>query len=135
MTVGVLIVTHNKIGNALLDAAKDMLGICPLATEVLTVPQDCEPEQIAREAIARIQALDSSDGVLVLADIFGATPCNIALRLQNLERVSIVTGVNLPMLIRVLNYPQLDLRQLVNKAVSGGKDGIMPVNQVELDDD
>jgi PTS system ascorbate-specific IIA component len=77
--------------------------------------------QRAKKALA---ALDTGDGVLVLTDLFGSTPSNIAARLLDSSRTRVVTGINLPMLIRVLNYPQLDLASLAAKAVSGGLDGV-----------
>ncbi|CAK0770012.1 hypothetical protein CCP3SC15_4060003 [Gammaproteobacteria bacterium] len=69
-------------------------------------------------------SLDQGDGVLVLTDMYGSTPSNIACRLDS-EKVRIVAGVNLPMLIRVLNYSYLSLEDLTNKAISGGRDGII----------
>ena len=64
--------------------------------------------------------------MLVLTDMYGSTPSNIAVGLQREGRVDVVAGVNLPMLVRVLNYPFLDLATLAAKALSGGRDGIMP---------
>lgn len=65
------------------------------------------------------------DGVLVLTDIYGSTPGNIANRLFDAHGVAVIAGINVPMLIRVLNYPDLSLEELVNKAVTGGHDGII----------
>ncbi|MEO7558529.1 MAG: PTS fructose transporter subunit IIA [Gammaproteobacteria bacterium] len=125
MTIGLLIVTHNNIGNDLVDTATAMLGVCPLATEILAVSQNCDPEMLRRKAKQLITALDQGNGVLVLTDIYGSTPSNIAGSLMEAGRVEVVSGINLPMLIRVLNYPRLSLGELTEKAVSGGKDGIL----------
>ncbi|VAX05497.1 PTS system, mannose/fructose/sorbose family, IIA component [hydrothermal vent metagenome] len=125
MSIGLLLVTHNNMGTELLATATTMLGNCPLQTNTLTVPFDCDLEQAHTSARHHIQQLDQGDGVLVLTDIFGSTPSNIVCAMQGGERVIIVTGLNLPMLIRVLNYPKLDLPTLAEKAESGGHTGII----------
>lgn len=126
MTIGLLIITHNQIGADLVDTATSMLGVCPLATEVLSVSQTCaDPEVLLRKARQHIDGLDRGNGVLVLTDIYGSTPSNIAHHLIEEGRVKVVSGINMPMLIRVLNYPRLSLTELTDKALSGGKDGIL----------
>ena len=128
MNVGLLLITHDNIGAVLLRTAIDVLGICPLSTNTLATPSDCNPECILEDARQAAQELDSGDGVLVLTDLYGATPSNIACRLHRSHEMRVVSGVNLPMLIRVLNYPDLDLEELQHKAVSGGRDGILTCN-------
>ncbi|MEA3242402.1 MAG: PTS mannose transporter subunit IIA [Pseudomonadota bacterium] len=128
MNVGILLITHDNIGAVLLRTAIDVLGICPLPTSTLATPSDCNPERILEDARQAAQELDSGDGVLVLTDLYGATPSNIACRLHRSHELRVVSGVNLPMLIRVLNYPDLDLEELQHKAVSGGHDGILTCN-------
>ena len=83
-------------------------------------------EALAEHARKAAALLDHGAGVLVLTDMYGATPSNIALRLAG-AKVRIVTGLNLPMLMRVLNYSQLGLDQLAEKAVSGGREGVFLV--------
>ena len=125
MTVGILLITHNNVGAVLLQTAISVLGVCPLSTSTIDAPPDCEPDEIYSDARRAADRLDQGDGVLVLTDLYGATPCNIACRLRNEYRVKVVTGVNLPMLIRILNYPGLNLIELTDKALSGGRDGIL----------
>jgi PTS system ascorbate-specific IIA component len=126
MTVGLLLVTHNQIGADLLAAATTMLGMCPLATEVLPVAQNSEPRALLARARQLVEALDQGEGVLVLTDIYGSTPSNIACSLlDGAHRVQAVAGLNLPMLIRALNYPRLSLDEIAGKALSGGKDGVL----------
>ncbi len=125
MTVGLLIVTHNRIGSELLDTATNMLGICPLATLVLPVTPDTDPDRTCAAARRMVRDLDQGEGVLILTDVYGSTPSNIASRLREHERVRVVAGVNLPMLIRILNYPRLELDELAEKALSGGRDGVL----------
>lgn len=125
MSVGLLLITHNELGSALMETATKMLGHCPLIVETLAVMLDSEPDLLQQQASDMLRDLDQGDGVLVLSDMYGSTPCNIACRLKRLERINVVTGINLPMLVRVLNYPHLDLSQLTAKALSGGCDGII----------
>jgi PTS system ascorbate-specific IIA component len=128
VNVGILLITHDNIGAVLLRTAIEVLGICPLSTSTLAAPSDCDPESILADARQAAQALDSGDGVLVLTDLYGATPSNIACQLHRFHELRVVSGLNLPMLIRVLNYPDLDLEELQHKAVSGGRDGILTCN-------
>jgi PTS system ascorbate-specific IIA component len=72
-----------------------------------------------------IKTMDKGDGVLILTDMFGSTPSNIAHRLSQAGKVMVVTGLNLPMMIKVMNYPNLNLQQLVDLAVEGGKSGVL----------
>jgi PTS system ascorbate-specific IIA component len=125
VNVGILLITHANIGAVLLRTAVDVLGISPLSTGTLAAPPECDPERVLEDARQATQELDSGDGVLVLTDLYGATPSNIACRLRRIHRLRVVSGLNLPMLIRVLNYPDLDLEELQHKAVSGGRDGIL----------
>jgi PTS system ascorbate-specific IIA component len=124
MSVGVLIISHDGIGPALLGTATLMLNDCPLQTKLLTVSRDCDPDQLTEDAVEQIEALDTGEGVLVLTDLYGSTPCNIARKLTSQRHVHVVSGLNLSMLIRVFNYPKLTLEEISEKAVSGGKDGI-----------
>lgn len=124
--VGLLIITHNNVGDALFDAATSVLGKCPLPHKTLPVSQNCDPEERFQTAQSYLEALNQKDGVLVLTDMYGSTPSNIATKLSS-DNVTIITGINLPMLVRVMNYPQLPLDKLVNKAVSAGQTGVIIV--------
>ena len=119
-----LLITHGQVGRALVDTAASTLGFCPLDTAVLSIAPDSDPDLVDKKARYLAQQLDDGEGVLVLTDIYGSTPANIACRLLQQHRVGVVTGVNLPMLIRLFNYPGLSLEELASKAVSGGQDGI-----------
>jgi len=131
VSVGVLLITHGDIGAVLLRSALDILGVSPLPIGALAAPSGCEPEQVLQQARRAAEQLDAGDGVLVLTDMYGATPSNIACRLAGFQRVQVVSGVNLPMLIRVLNYPELDLEALAHKAASGGRDGVLSCSPAE----
>lgn len=126
--VNIIMITHEEIGAALLHTVSTALGEIPLPTTVITVSYSADPDKLVNKLKKLMEIMDSSNGFLVLTDLFGSTPCNIAAHLQNLgykERVRIVTGLNLPMLIRVMNYATLTLSELAEKAVSGGRDGIV----------
>ena len=101
------------------------LSACPLATEVLDVPLDSDPGQLTRQAENLLRKLDTGDGVLILTDLCGSTPSNIACRLSRHGQVMVVAGLSLPMLMRVLNYPELSLAEMADRAVDGGRQGVM----------
>ena len=125
MSVGVLIITHSGIGPSILGTTNLMMNECPLPVKILTTSRDTTPDELVGSAMELARELDSGEGVLVLTDLIGSTPNNIARRLHEAVRVRIVTGLNLSMLVRVLNYPSLGLEDLAIKAYSGGRDGII----------
>lgn len=125
MSVGLLLISHNGIASNLLETARNMLGTTPLATRVLDVPFDAPVDRVQMQAQEYIRNLDKGHGVLILTDLYGSTPCNIGKNLLVSSGFKLVSGLNLPMLVRILNYPQLSLDDMAEKAVSGGKDGII----------
>jgi mannose PTS system EIIA component len=128
MSVGLLIITHNGIGKALLETATTMLAGCPLRAEALAIGPDAERDLLQGQALAIAERLDEGDGLLVLTDLFGSTPANIATALKERAGCYVLTGVNLPMLVRVLNYAGLPVAEIATKALSGGKDGVLLCN-------
>jgi PTS system ascorbate-specific IIA component len=126
MSVAVLLLTHDKIGQAMLDTASKIIGELPLTMKRMGVGMAADVETTISKAHEQIASLDEGDGVLILTDLYGATPSNIAKQLQS-DNIAVITGVNLPMLIRILNYPNLSLPEMVEKAVSGGHDGIVVI--------
>ncbi|MGA9335892.1 MAG: PTS fructose IIA subunit family protein [Rudaea sp.] len=125
MSVAILLLTHDTMGDALIATARHILGRLPLALEALAIPPGSDVAAAHRNAAARVRALDSGDGVLVLTDVYGATPSNVAESLEGLGvELRRVSGVNLPMVLRVLNYPEQTLSELAQTAASGGRSGI-----------
>ena len=123
--IGIIVITHGRIGEELIAAAQHTFG-CPVSRlEAFAVSSKDSAEQLETLLRQRIVALDDGDGVLLLTDIYGATPANVAARTVVSGRVEMVGGVNLPMLLRALNYRTLPLQDLVNKALSGGLSGIV----------
>ncbi len=130
MPVGVLIITHGDIGEELLRTATSTLGgSLPLQCRALSIAPSCDPDQQHEKALAIISSLNDGSGVLILTDMFGSTPSNIANRLKQQNDVEVIAGVNLPMFIRILNYPDADLSEMKQKALSGGHDGIISCNE------
>jgi len=127
MSVGLLLISHDGIGPALLGTTSLMLGGCPLQAKLLMASRDSDPDDLSRQAEEFVDALDTGDGVLILTDLYGSTPSNIASRMNNRHEIRAISGVNLSMLIRVLNYPELNLAALAEKALSGGQDGIREI--------
>jgi PTS system mannose-specific IIA component len=126
MSVGILLLTHEAMGDALIMTARHILGRVPLMLEALAVPPGTDVDVALRDTAARARALDSGDGVLVMTDVYGATPSNIAEKLHSLGiEAHRVSGLNLPMLLRVLNYPEQTLAELVQTAASGGRAGVV----------
>jgi len=125
MKVGLLIISHDGLGQALLDTVTTTLGCCPMEVRLLSVSRNADPDVLGEQARHFAREVDHGNGLLVLTDIFGSTPSNIACRLQDLPAVRVVAGVNLPMLFRIFNYPELGLDALTEKALSGGRDGVM----------
>lgn len=126
MSVAVLIITHHEIGHALVNALKTTYGNgLPLRLETFEVRSDADPDKLLPQLNKIIDHMDEGNGVLILTDLFGSTPSNIAYELQKRKPTRIVTGLNLPMLIRVMNYPRLSLADLAEKAMKGGQAGII----------
>jgi len=130
MSVALLLITHGDIGTALHDAARSVIGSSTLRTKILAVSDKDDPEELIPRAQSLVQELDTGNGVLVLNDMYGSTPSNIACALKQYN-VSIISGLNLPMLIRVMNYPSASLTELAEKAISAGVEGIV---QCEIKD-
>ena len=125
MTVGILLLTPEEMGDALITTAHHILGRMPAAVEAHAIPPGSDAEAALRETLAHARRLDSGDGVLVMIDVYGATPSNVAARLPDSGiNVRRVTGLNLPMLLRVLNYAEQPLADLVQTAEQGGRAGI-----------
>ena len=128
MNVGLLIITHNQIGTELIATASSILGNKLPPIQSISVPAELDPADLggyADQIRDTIIDLTSNQELLIFTDIFGATPNNLARYFANDLSAEVVSGVNLPMLLRVLNYCQQDLGQLVVTAIEGAKKGIV----------
>ncbi len=127
MSVGLLILTHSNIGQTLYDTAIAVIGSATLTTRVLVASMDCDTDEMRQLVQVNLQKLNTGQGVLILTDMYGATPSNIVAEFLNPDRI-LVSGINLPMLVRIMNYPNLELSKLAEKAISGGQEGILAVS-------
>lgn len=123
--IGILIVSHGAFGESLIHSASHVLGKRPLYLRQVGVTVHDDPEAILPVAEDLIRFLDQGDGVLVMTDIYGATPSNIAMRLLRPGRVEGLAGVNLPMLIRTLSYREVPLQEALEKALTGAVEGVV----------
>ena len=128
--IGVLIIAHDTLPDSLVKAVTHVLGTRPPQLDTLSVAATDDPLDLMPAARERLRALDTGDGVLVFADIYGATPCNLAGKLQVPGHVELIAGVNLPMLVRAFTYRAKGMETMITKAVSGGRDGVL---HIELD--
>jgi PTS system ascorbate-specific IIA component len=123
---GLMIIAHAPLASALKTVAEHTFPECAGALAALDVAVDMPIETVeaqAREMLARVRSPEA----LVFADVFGATPCNVAQRIADGVQVRVVAGVNVPMLWRVLCYAGEPLDAVVARALDGASKGVMKV--------
>ncbi|MFC0678800.1 PTS sugar transporter subunit IIA [Lysobacter korlensis] len=126
MAVGILLITHEGIGTAVRAVAAQMLRPLPLVVEVFEVPFDGDLDVLLPQASLALRRADQGDGVLVLTDLYGATPSNLAARVAALGTpVHRVSALSLPMLLRVLNYAEQPFEELARVAAAGARNGVV----------
>jgi PTS system ascorbate-specific IIA component len=123
--IGILLMTHGTLGESLLHCASHILGSRPPQLAQIGVTPHDDPQRILPLAIRLSRSVDSGQGIVVMTDIFGGTPSNVASRLLLPGRIEGVAGVNLPMLIRALTYRHESLAVVLEKALSGGAEGVV----------
>ncbi len=123
--IGILIVAHDTLPESLAKAVTHVLGVRPPQFDTVSVACEDDPLDLLPGAREKVKALDTGEGVLVFSDIYGATPCNLAVKLLEPGRVEGVAGVNLPMLIRAFTYRNRGMDTIITKAISGGCDGVL----------
>ena len=132
MSVGLLLVTHAGIGAELIAVVEGICGqIRPCLHEV-SIPSDLRPEDLGRYADRVRDAMrecDTGDGVLVMTDLYGSTPDNLARHFSDECKARVISGINLPMLLRVLNYAQQPLEELASTASTGAREGVLQDRQ------
>jgi PTS system ascorbate-specific IIA component len=122
-----VIVAHAPLASALRDVGAHVVADCANCLAAVDVPPDWAAEQVELAVREAMLALGQPQ-VLILADVFGATPCNGAQRVADGAQVRLVTGVNVPMLWRVLTTSERPLEALVERALAGGTQGVMPAS-------
>ena len=123
--IGILIVAHGTLGESLIHCASHVMGKRPLYLRQLGVTVHDDPNAILPQGRDLIRFLDQGQGVLVMTDIFGATPSNIASKLLAPNRVQGVSGVNMPMLIMALTYREQPMETLIQKTLAGAQEGVV----------
>ncbi|GAB2898071.1 PTS fructose transporter subunit IIA [Uliginosibacterium flavum] len=126
--IGLLIITHGALGESLIQCICHVINKRPLHIAQLGVAAQDEPNEVLDEAHRLLTSVDDGEGVLVLTDIYGATPSNIAMKLLVPGKIEGVAGVSVPMLLRVLTYREKsDIQTVVQKAISGACDGVLHI--------
>ncbi len=123
--IGILLITHDTLGEALLQCACHVLNKRPEQLLQLGVAAGDDPNDLLPLAQKLLKLVDSGEGVLVLTDIYGASPANLAGKLLQPGRVEGLAGVNLPMLLRALSYRDKGMATLLARATGGGRDGVL----------
>jgi PTS system mannose-specific IIA component len=123
--IGILIIAHGRFGESLIECATHVMGSPPPMLVHLGIQTHDDPATILPKAQRMVQDLNQGDGVLILSDMYGATPCNLVGKLLTPGSVEGVSGVNLPMLVRALTYRNGDILALTEKALSGGREGVL----------
>jgi len=127
--IGILLITHGTFGESLIQNVCHVLNKRPPLIGQLGVAAQDDPLDMLPMARLLLKEFDEGEGVLVLTDILGATPSNLALKLLEPGRVEGVAGVSLPMLLRSLTYRKNGMDVLVKKAISGGRDGVINMHR------
>ena len=127
--IGILLITHGTLGESLVQNVCHVLNKRPPLLAQLGVSAQDDPLDILPLARILVNEVDEGDGVLILSDILGATPANLTLKLLDPGRIEGVTGVSLPMILRALTYRKNEMQILVQKAVSGGRDGVINLHR------
>ena len=130
--IGILIIAHGTLGESLIHCASHVLNKRPPRVRQLGITAQDDPVLLVPQARALVKDLDDGSGVLLLSDMYGGSPSNIAAKLLIPGRVEGVAGVNLPMLIRVLTYRDRPLATVLMKAVSGGCEGVLRIPPLSL---
>lgn len=131
--VGILLLTHEPLGNAFVQAATHVFRARPERMEAIDVRPDQDTAEVNRLACEAITRLDDGSGVLVLTDVMGGTPSNCTRGLCNPGHIEVIAGISLPMLLRALTYRSDTLDVVVEMALAGGQGGAVRIdNRVRL---
>ena len=128
--IGILLITHGTFGESLLQNVCHVLNKRPVLIGQLGVSAHDDPLDILPMARVLLKEVDAGQGVLVMTDILGATPSNLVLKLLEPGRVEGIAGLSLPMLLRALTYRKSGMDILMQKAISGGHDGVINTHRL-----
>lgn len=125
--IGILLVTHGDIGKSLIDCATNILGNKPTCLKFISIKSTNNLLKYQETITKQLEELNNGNGVLVITDIYGATPCNL---LQNFIKpgvIEVITGLNLPMLIKALSDRKNNLNSLMNESLECAKKNIKKI--------
>ncbi|TVO68465.1 PTS sugar transporter subunit IIA [Denitromonas ohlonensis] len=131
--IGILLITHANLGEAMIQCVCHVLNRRPSQLLQLGVMAQDDPRDLRPMAKEMLGKLDQGDGVVILTDLYGATPANLATSLVKPGQVEAIAGANLPMLLRVLNYREYSLEMAVKRAISGACDGVLHIHPIRTD--
>lgn len=123
--IGLLLITHDTLGESLVQCACHVLNRRPPQLLQLGVAAGDDPNDLLPLARQSLKLVDSGEGVLVITDIYGASPSNLAAKLLEPGRIEGLAGANLPMLLRAINYRDKGMETLLKRATAGGRDGVL----------
>ena len=126
--IGILIIAHGNFGDSLIQCMTHLLGNKPDGITSLQVSGTDDARSLLPTAQRLVAAVDDGDGVLVITDIFGATPSNLACKLLVPGHVEGVAGANVPMLVRAMTYRTRGMDVLLKRVVSGGCEGVFHID-------
>jgi PTS system ascorbate-specific IIA component len=125
--IGILVVSHEPLGTALIHCTRHIFGRMPPQLAALDVIPDEDPDQALHAARELLKRINDGTGAIVLTDLFGATPARIAARLAEPERIVVIAGVNLPLLVRALTHRRGPLGEVAAKLLDGVRESIVPI--------
>ncbi|MBT5411177.1 PTS fructose transporter subunit IIA [Methylophilaceae bacterium] len=126
--IGILIVTHGDIGLSLLKSAAQILGKSFNNTNCISVESNHEIHTYKKTINSELLKLNSGKGVLIMSDMYGATPTNILKELVVANKIEVLTGINLPMLVQALTNRDSELKKLISDCLKCGKDSVINLN-------
>lgn len=117
--IGVVLVTHGRLADEFVKAVEHVHG-CQTQIEAVCIGPEDDMEQRRADILAAVRAVDQGDGVVILTDMFGGTPSNLAISVMEQAKVEVIAGVNLPMLVKLISMRTNNVR--LEEAVQGAKE-------------
>ena len=119
--IGIVLVTHGRLAQEIIAAMEHMVGP-QTQLRAISIGPDDDIERRQREIAAAAHSVDSGSGVVIVTDMYGGTPCNLALTLLNRGKIEVLAGANLPSLIKLLDVrTKLPLEQAVRESIEAGR--------------
>ncbi len=123
--IGIVVVTHGRLAEALIEAAEFIIGSRPQFTIAVSIDLSQKAEHLRKKIAEGIKAVNQNDGVLILTDMFGGTPSNLSYSFLEEGQIEVLSGVNLPLLVHAVNHREkMDLPQLAINLEAFGKKSI-----------